>query len=174
MKIISVSRDSNIPIPDFDLDSSIGGKRVKTSDFRQQQNLVIYFYEAWSCDHCRRMLRELRDHHELFKWLDAKVLAISRDQLGEISIAAADLGPEMLLLSDEDGKVTSAYARMGDEGGEVKNSFMVIADRFGTLFSWMGMETDENIDYGEVESTLLFIATQCPECGRPQGDSIAM
>jgi peroxiredoxin len=152
----------------------MGGQRLKTSDFRQQKNLVIYFHEGWSCDHCRRMLRELRDHQELFKWLDAKVLAVSRDTLGEMATAAADLGPEILLLSDENGEVTSAYARIGDEGSQVKTPFLVIADRFGSLFLWMGMGADEKIDFHEVEATLLFIATQCPECGRPQGDSIAM
>ena len=36
----------------------------------------------------------------------------------------------------------------------------------------MEMEEGEAIDYNDVESTLMFIATQCPECGRPEGETL--
>lgn len=170
MKKITVSSDSNEPIRDFSLPSTEGGKKLGTADFRQRSNLVIFFFHDWSCSHCRELLRSLKEQKELFTWLDAKVLAIARSPLSELALAAVELEPEIILLSDEDGRVTESF-RMG---GGADLPFLVIADRYGAFFTRMEFGAADDLDVHEVESTLLFIATQCPECGRPKGDSIAM
>lgn len=170
MKKITVSADSNEPIPEFSLPSTEGGRTLGTADFRQEQNLVIFFFHGWSCAHCRDLLRALKEKRELFEWLDARVLAIARSPLGELAQAAVELEPEIILLSDEDEQVTRRF--LG--GREASLPFLVIADRFGAFFSRMELGEGEAIDFHEVEATLLFIATQCPECGRPKGDSVAM
>lgn len=169
MKKISVSLDSNTPIPDFSLPSTRGGASLGTADFRQQSNLVLFFFHGWDCHHCRHLLRTLKEHGDLFNWLDARALAIATSPLSELAQAAAELEPEITFLSDLDGGVTESYVREGD-GASLP--FLVIADRFGGFFSRMEMEDGEEIDFREVEATLLFIATQCPECGRPAGDTL--
>lgn len=164
MKKISVSLDSSIPIPDFSLPSTRGGAMMGTADFRQKSNLVLFFFHDWSCDHCRHLLRTLKEHQHVFEWLDAQVLAVAVSPLSELAAAAAELGPDIVFLSDADGRVTMEFK---EDDAEVKEPFLVIADRFGAFFSRMEMDPGDEIDYQEVESTLLFIATQCPECGRP-------
>ena len=179
MKKTSVSLDSNNLIPEFALPSTEGGRVLGTRDFRQENNLVILFLHSWSCENCRRLLYSLRDHQDMLMWLEARVLAVAREPLDQLSGAAADIGPGITLLSDENGEVTAAFRKNGTSGGVPESKaassspFLVITDRFGALFMQMEMEEGEEIDIAEVESTLMFIATQCPECGRPAGDTLA-
>jgi peroxiredoxin len=164
MKTTSVSYDSSTLIPEFSLPSTRGGVYLGPKDFRQQSNMVIFFFHDWPCDHCRHLLRTLKEHADLFDWLDTRVLAIARSPLSALAPEAAELGPEITLLADQDGSVAQTY--MG-ASGDISLPFLVIADRYGAFFSRMELEPGEEIDFGELESTLLFIATQCPECGRP-------
>lgn len=168
MKKMSVSFDSSIPIPDFTLPSTEGGRMLGTRDFRQRSNLIILLMHSWSCDSCRRVLASLRDRRDFFTWLDTRVVAIVREPLIKLAGAEAVLGPEMTLLADEDGQVTALFR----EGPDNNQPMLVIADRFGAMFEKMELDEGEEIDFGEVESTLLFIATQCPECGRPDVESL--
>ena len=191
MKKISVSLDSDVLMPEFALPSTEGGRVLGNRDFRQQSNLVILFLATWSCDHCLRLLYSLRDHQDMLMWLDARVLAVTREPLDRLAGAVSEIGPGITFLSDVDGKVTAAFreesaggawqpaARKADPGGNepgaaaaASTPFLVITDRFGAVFLRMEMEDGEEIDFGEVESTLMFIATQCPECGRPGGDTL--
>ncbi len=173
MKKKSVSLDSSIPIPEFSLPSTEGGRKLSTSDFSQRNNLVILFLHSWSCDSCRLLLHSLEDRADLFNWLDAQVLAIIQEPLAKLAAGVADVGPGITLLADEDGKVTSQYREWDEpmDGGD-NRPMLVIADRFGAMFTKMVMDEGEEIDFHEVESTLMFIATQCPECGRPAGDTM--
>lgn len=168
MKKISVALDSNTPIPEFSLPSTRGGANLGTADFRQQRNLVLFFFHGWDCGHCRRLLRSLKGNRDLFNWLDAQVMAIAPRPLEDLAQAAAELEPEITLLSDTGGEVAAAFAQ---EGFGASLPFLVIADRYGDFFTSMELEEGEDIDFHEVEATLLFIATQCPECGRPDSDS---
>lgn len=169
MKKTSVSQDSEILIPDFTLPSTLGGKLISSADFRQKSNLVLFFFHDWSCGHCRRLLRTLKENRRLFQWLDAAVLAIARAPLPELAHEATELQPEITLLSDETGRVAQSFL---GEDGDASLPFLVIADRYGAFFSRIELSQGEDIDFREVESVLLFIATQCPECGRPRGDTI--
>ncbi len=167
MKKMSVSFDSSIPIPDFTLPSTEGGRILGSRDFRQHSNLVILLMHSWSCDSCRRLVASLHDRREFFSWLDIRVVVIVEEPLIKLAGAEAVLGPEMTLLADEDGKVTASFR----EGAGNDHPLVVIADRFGAIFEKMELDEGEEIDFGEMESTLLFIATLCPECGRPDGES---
>lgn len=164
MKKTSVSLDSNTPIPEFSLPAVDSAKPIGTADFRQQSNLVLYFFPGPSCEHCREVLITLKKDGELFDWLEASVLAIASSPLAELGAAVE---PEIFVLADEDGKVTAEFRGDGQSATE---PFVVIADRFGAFFSRMELRDDEDPDLKEIESTLLFIATQCPECGRPDRD----
>lgn len=168
MKKISVALDSNTPIPDFSLPSTRGGAELGTANFRQKSNLVLFFFHGWQCNHCHHLLRSLKGHRDIFNWLDAQVLAIAQLPLSELAHQATELEPDVTLLSDPEGRVAAAFA---EEGFGSSMPFLVIADRFGDFFTSMELEEGEEIDFHEVETTLLFIATQCPECGRPSDDT---
>lgn len=182
MKKFSVSLDSNTPIPDFSLPSTQGGTQMGTATFKQQNNLLLFFFHDWSCDQCRTLLRELKEHAATYRWLDTRIVAIARAPLTDLAPAAVELEPDILMLYDESGKVTDAFrkvdtisgapAREG-HGSNEDNPFVVVADRFGAFFGRMEVEPDEDLDFAEIESLLMFIETQCPECGRPAGESYA-
>lgn len=182
MKKFSVSLDSNTPIPEFSLPSTNGGAPMGTATFKQQDNLLLFFFHDWSCDQCRAMLRELKEHADTYRWLDTRIVAIASSPLADLAPAAVELEPDILMLYDGGGKVTDAFRTVDavfgapdapgpGPGGD--NPFVVVADRYGAFFGRMEVEPGEDLDFGEIESLLMFIETQCPECGRPVGDTYA-
>ena len=167
-KTTVTSNDSEILIPGFSLPSTRGGARLGPSDFRQQQNLVLFFFDSWKCHQCRRILRSLREHAGAYRELDTAILGVAQVSLIGLMEAGAELEPDVTLLADEDGRVTAAYQGDGDAG--IILPFLVVADRYGAFYGRLEFASGEDLDHRELASLLEFIETQCPECGVPRGD----
>ncbi len=161
------SNDSEILIPGFSLPSTRGGVRMGPADFRQQKNLILFFFDSWKCQQCRRILRSLKEHAGTYRELDSAILGVVQVSLIGLTKAAAELEPDVTLLADEDGRVTAAY--QGDGAGIIL-PFLVVADRYGAFYGRLEFASGEDLDHRELASLLEFIETQCPECGVPRGD----
>ena len=138
--------------------SGEGGGNLGPSDFRQQKNLVIFFFDSLECVQCRGILKQLWQHAATYRLQDAAVLGVAPAGPEELESAAAELEPDVTLLADEDGCSTSVY----QTATGASPPFLVVADRYGALYATIEFEEGDGLDHRELESILEFIETQCP------------
>lgn len=111
----------NAPAPDFELPNS-SGAMVKLSSFRGKQPVVVYFYPKDETRVCTAEACAFRDSYEDFKKEGAEVIGISSDNASSHKQFADNHKLPFILLSDEGGKVRSAWgvpATMGFLPGRV-------------------------------------------------------
>ncbi len=94
--------------PDFTLASQTGEK-VKLSDFRNKQAVVVYFYPKDNTPGCTAESCAFRDSYEVFKTMGAEVIGISSDSVRSHDAFAKKHNLPFLLLSDKDGAVRNLY-----------------------------------------------------------------
>ena len=100
--------------PAFQL-SDQDGKKVRLSDFKGKQNVVLYFYPKALTPGCTVQACGIRDTREEFKKLKTAVLGVSPDpqqKLGKF-IEKHDLN--FTLLADEDVAVAKKYGVWGQK-----------------------------------------------------------
>src|SRR2546423_15567079 len=103
--------------PDFEL--SQGFNKVKLSDYRGKENVVLVFYPFTFTGVCQGELCELRDDLSSFQTSDAQVLAISCDSRHAQNKWAAEQGFNFPLLSDfwPHGEVSRRYGVLNEAVG---------------------------------------------------------
>ncbi|MCL6631570.1 MAG: thioredoxin-dependent thiol peroxidase [Alicyclobacillus herbarius] len=99
--------------PDFTLPAHTG-EEVTLSKLRGQK-VVLFFYPKDQTPGCTQEACSFRDLAAEFAKVGAKVYGISRDSLRSHERFAAKHGLPMPLLSDEDGRVCTAYGVLKDK-----------------------------------------------------------
>jgi peroxiredoxin len=113
--------------PDFDLPDQ-NRNRVKLSDFRGKENVVLVFYPFSFTGVCTGELCELRDNLSSYETASAQVLAVSCDPRSVQAKFAEDQGFTFPVLSDfwPHGAVSTAYGVFDETLGAAKRGTFVI------------------------------------------------
>lgn len=162
---MTAKSDTGQLIPDFHLSAVNRDGRVSSWDYKQHRNLVLIFFRSTECLKCKQLLREIAEHYGDYKEKEAEVLAISADELDRLRQLAQDLALPFPLLSDSDGKVTDLYLKHREKVTEKIDLAIIVADRWGAVFSIKGIEIDHDSPVeAEIREWLEFIELQCEEC----------
>jgi len=94
--------------PDLTLPSQ-DGKEVRLSDFKDQKNVVLYFYPKDNTPGCTAEACSFRDSYEVFKDAGAEVIGVSSDSAESHEKFADKHRLPFILLSDKGGKVRKLY-----------------------------------------------------------------
>lgn len=95
------------PAPNFDLPAA-GGGRVSLAGFKGKR-VVLYFYPKDDTAGCTREALDFTEKADDFAEAKTVVVGVSRDSVASHDKFAAKRGLEVLLASDEDGKVCNSY-----------------------------------------------------------------
>lgn len=117
--------------PDFELTDQDGNK-VRLSDFRGKQNVILAFYPADFTPVCTKELCGFRDDLSQFKSKGAHVLGISVQPQSSKKKFAAKLGLNFPILADEKKEVAKAYGVMGPLGLHTRRATFIV-DREGIV-----------------------------------------
>jgi mycoredoxin-dependent peroxiredoxin len=119
--------------PDFELTDQ-HGQKVRLSDFRGKQDVVLVFYPYAFSGICTSELCELRDNLDVFTDSSVQVIGISCDPMYTLRAYAEAEGYAFPLLSDfwPHGEVGRAYGVFEERAGRsVRGSFLV--DKAGAV-----------------------------------------
>jgi peroxiredoxin len=154
-------------IPSFRLPGANRLRDIGPWDYKQDKNLVLFFFHSPRCAPCRQLLRDLAKGYPEYSQLNAEVLAISQNGIEELGQLQRELGLPFPLLSDIDGKELSAY--LGQAAGRLHQTAIFVADRWGSLYTKAtATDADALPDEAEIREWLSFIEIQCPECFPPE------
>lgn len=95
------------PAPPFDLPTA-GGGRVKLADLKGKR-VVLYFYPKDDTPACTQEALNFTEKARQFARAKAVVVGVSRDSCAKHDKFAAKYGLQLILASDEDGKICGAY-----------------------------------------------------------------
>ena len=113
--------------PEFELKDQ-HGQKVRLSDFRGRQNVVLVFYPFAFSSICTGELCEIRDHLDLFSSDKVQVVGISCDPMYTLRAFAEAEGYDFPLLSDfwPHGEASRAYGVFDEEKGcAVRGTFII-------------------------------------------------
>lgn len=116
--------------PDFVLKDQ-HGNIIKLSDYRDQSNVVLYFYPKDDTPGCTTEACGFRDHYNELKEIGAEVIGISSDDSSSHFKFAAKFNLPFILLSDSGAKVRKLY--------NVPNSFVFIPGRVTFIIDKKGI-----------------------------------
>jgi len=133
------------------------GKQVHPWEYRQRNNLVLFFHHGADCPTCRSTLQDLAANLPALRAEQAVVLAIGPDQPPAAHHPAAELAVSQRLLCDPAGHTVLQHG--------LAVPAIVVADRFGEIWAaWQGGDAHALPDSEEIVAWLEFIERQCPEC----------
>jgi peroxiredoxin Q/BCP len=89
------------------------GNTVRLRDFRDEQNVVLYFYPKAMTPGCTTQACGLRDSQKELKKLDTIVLGVSPDPVARLGKFIDKESLNFTLLSDEDHAVAEKYGAWG-------------------------------------------------------------
>ena len=98
--------------PAFTLTNQDGNK-VSLKQFRDSQNVVLYFYPKAMTPGCTAQACGLRDSQEELEQLDTTVLGVSPDPVARLGKFIEKQDLNFTLLSDEDHAVAEKYGAWG-------------------------------------------------------------
>lgn len=98
--------------PAFSLSDQTGAK-VSLKDFRDQKNVVLYFYPRAMTPGCKVQACGIRDSQKEFAKLDTVVLGVSPDPVPKLQKFIEKEQLNFTLLSDEDHAVADKYGCWG-------------------------------------------------------------
>ncbi len=90
--------------PDFTA-TTAEGKAIKLSDYRNQKNVVLIFYQGSFCSVCGAQLTNLQNHFSDFKAQDAEIIAISADDKVHAMQSVGEHGLTFPVIPDEGKKL---------------------------------------------------------------------
>jgi peroxiredoxin len=113
--------------PDFTLRNQFG-QTVSLAGFRGVTGLTLVFFPLAFSRTCQGELCELRDHPEVFRAADSRLLGISVDSKHALRAWAEEQSYEFPLLSDfwPHGEVARAYGAFLEEPGYAARATYVI------------------------------------------------
>ena len=89
------------------------GKKVSLKDFRDKQNVVVYFYPKAMTPGCTTQACGIRDSKAALKKLDTVVLGVSPDPVNRLGKFIEKQDLNFTLLSDEDHAIAEKYGCWG-------------------------------------------------------------
>ena len=89
------------------------GNTVRLRDFRDERNVVLYFYPKAMTPGCTTQACGLRDSQKELKKLDTVVLGVSPDPVARLGKFIDKESLNFTLLSDEDHAVAEKYGAWG-------------------------------------------------------------
>jgi peroxiredoxin Q/BCP len=96
------------PAPDFTLTSQ-SGDSVRLSNFKGNQEVVLFFYPRDFSPGCTKEVCHFRDSYEVFAKMGVQVIGISTDDQASHEKFVSQYKLPYLLLSDPNGSVRKAY-----------------------------------------------------------------
>lgn len=113
------------PAPDFTLPGTQG--EVRLHDLLARGPVVLVFYQEDSTPMCRTQLSTFKGDFDLFRDLDAQVVAVSADPVESHRRFEEELGGlPFPLLSDPDLAVARQYGVVDDSGKRTRRAVFVI------------------------------------------------
>ena len=111
------------------------GDKVALKQFRDQKNVVVYFYPRAMTPGCTVQACGLRDSQQTLQDLDTVVLGISPDPVKKLAKFVEKEGLNFSLLSDEDHAIAEKYGVWGlkkfmgrESMGILRTSFIIGKD----------------------------------------------
>ena len=130
--------------PDFELPDITHGQRLKLSDYRGQQPVILAFTRIFTekqyCPFCFPHIKALNENYEAFTSRGVKLLLITSTDERQSQVVVRDLGLKMPLLSDPSCQVFRAYQVGQALGAPLPAQFVLDAQgnlRFKHLFSFL-------------------------------------
>ena len=130
------------PAPDFDLAwfAPVGDpkelkyepKRVKLSDFKGKQNVVVAFFPAAFSPGCTNEMKQYQTSHGTFTAANTKVLGVSVDSTWSNRAFREQLGVEFPILSDWKREAAAAYGLLDTNSGVARRATFVV-DKTGVV-----------------------------------------
>ena len=131
------------PAPDFDLAwfSPVGDpketckyepKRIKLSDFKGKQNVVVAFFPAAFSPGCTNEMKQYQTSHGTFTAANTKVLGVSVDSTWSNRAFREQLGVEFPILSDWKREAATAYGLLDTNSGVARRATFVV-DKAGVV-----------------------------------------
>lgn len=145
----------NALAPDFELPNA-SGEMVRLSSFRGKQPVVVYFYPKDETRVCTAEACAFRDSYEDFKKEGAEVIGISSDPTSSHKQFAANHKLPFILLSDEGGKVRSAWG-VPTSMGFLPGRVTYVIDKKGIIRLIFESLTQANRHIEEAKKTLARI-----------------
>lgn len=124
---------------------------------------VLFFPHSIDCARCRTYLTELSDARDIFRNWDGRLIAVIPGNPDEAAKFAPVIDERLSVVSDPDGALAGRL-------GASEEANLLITDRFGECFHAARADTQSHEslpDIEEVKQWLIFLGTQCPECGVP-------
>ncbi len=138
--------------PSFELPAYPTGKKLKLSQFRGKQNVVLYFYPRDDTPGCTTEACNFRDHYEDLESDDTVVLGVSADTLASHEKFAKKFELPFPLLSDEAHETSQKYGVWVEKNMYGKKSWGIqratfLIDKSGTIVRvWPKVKVDGHID----------------------------
>lgn len=130
------------PAPDFDLAwfAPVGDpkelkyepKRIKLSDFKGKQNVVVAFFPAAFSPGCTNEMKQYQTSHGTFTAANTKVLGVSVDSTWSNRAFREQLGVEFPILSDWKREAAAAYGLLDTNSGVARRATFVV-DKAGVV-----------------------------------------
>ena len=140
------------------------GVNVNLWDFKQRKNLVLIFHHGRVCNYCRNKLKELAKAYKEIQFLEAEVLAVSFDNIGDLKGQWKEDALPFPLLSDQSGTTSEKFTFI-DKSKNTPFPSIFITDRFGALrYQKIAEEATCLPSASEILSVLSLIQIECPEC----------
>jgi len=130
--------------PDFDLEwlapAGTGSenppkferKRVKLSDFKGKQNVVVAFFPAAFSPGCTNEMKQYQSNHGTFTAANTTVLGVSVDSSWSNKAFREQLGVEFPILSDWKREAAKAYGLYDENAGIARRATFVV-DKTGVV-----------------------------------------
>jgi mycoredoxin-dependent peroxiredoxin len=132
------------PAPDFDLEwlapagdananpPKFERKRIKLSDFKGKQNVVVAFFPAAFSPGCTNEMKQYQTNHGTFTSANTTILGVSVDSSWSNKAFREQLGVQFPILSDWKRDAAKAYGLYDENGGVARRATFVV-DKAGVV-----------------------------------------
>jgi peroxiredoxin len=132
------------PAPDFDLEwlapagdgkenpPKFERKRIKLSDFKGKQNVVVAFFPAAFSPGCTNEMKAYQTSHGTFTSANTTILGVSVDSTWSNKAFREQLGVEFPILSDWKRNTAEAYGLLDTNSGVARRATFVV-DKTGVV-----------------------------------------
>ena len=137
--------------PDFTLDTDGEGK-LTLSDFRNDKNVVLYFYPKDDTPGCTKEAKDFGDKKSQFDSLDTVIIGVSKDSVEKHNKFKSKYCLPFTLASDENSTVCEAYGTWVEKNMYGKKYMGVQRDTFlinkkGKVVKvWRKVKVDGHVD----------------------------